>query len=134
MADPARQRIDKWLWFARLTKTRTLAQKLVLSGRIRVNREKANAASLLLKVGDVLTIAGDRGVRVLKVLGPGTRRGPAPEARTLYEDLSPAAPADREAAPAGDRLAGSGRPTKRDRRALDRLHDAPGDDFSSEDE
>ena len=90
MAGEGRQRIDKWLWFARLMKTRTLAQKLALSGRVRVNREKVEATSQLVKAGDVLTIAGERGVRVLKVVSPGTRRGPAPEAQLLYEDLSAA--------------------------------------------
>ncbi len=132
MAGEGRQRIDKWLWFARLTKTRTLAQKLAISGRVRVNREKVDAASQLIKAGDVLTIAGDRDVRVLKVVAPGTRRGPAPEAQLLYEDLSPApaeARAPGNAAAPADRTPGSGRPTKRDRRAMDRLRGAAGDDF-----
>ncbi len=134
MAADGRQRIDKWLWFARLTKTRTLAQKLALSGRVRVNRDKVEAASQLVKAGDVLTIASDRGVRVLKVIAPGTRRGPAPEARLLYEDLSPPdeAPAPGDPAPSADRAPGSGRPTKRDRRALDRLRTANGDDFPAD--
>lgn len=137
MPGEGRQRIDKWLWFARLAKTRTLAQKLALSGSVRVNRQKVGAASDLVKAGDVLTIAGERGVRVLKVLAPGSRRGPAPEARLLYADLSPAptAAADqRGPAPTGDRAAGSGRPTKRDRRALDRLRTVVGDDFSPDDD
>ncbi len=137
MAGEGRQRIDKWLWFARLVKTRTLAQKLVLSGRVRVNREKVDAPSHLVKADDVLTIAGERGVRVLKVLAPGTRRGPAPEAQLLYDDLSPAPAspeAAAEAAPAGDRPAGSGRPTKRDRRATDRLRGAIGEDFPAKDD
>lgn len=131
MAGEGRQRIDKWLWFARLTKTRTLAQKLVLSGRVRVNRERTEAASHPVKAGDVLTIAGERGVRVLKIVAPGTRRGPAPEAQLLYEDLSQAqAPARAETVPA-DRPTGSGRPTKRERRAIDRLRATAGDDFPS---
>jgi ribosome-associated heat shock protein Hsp15 len=133
MAGEGRQRIDKWLWFARLTKTRTLAQKLALSGRVRVNREKVEAASQLVKAGDVLTIASDRGVRVLKVASPGTRRGPAPEAQLLYEDLTVAA-TEPDATPAADRQPGTGRPTKRDRRALDRLRAAAGDDFSPKDD
>ena len=136
MPGEGRQRIDKWLWFARLAKTRTLAQKLALSGYVRVNREKVGAASDLVKAGDVLTIASERGVRVLKVLAPGSRRGPAPEARLLYDDLSPAqtTAADQTGpAPAADRPAGSGRPTKRDRRALDRLRTAAGDDFPPDD-
>jgi ribosome-associated heat shock protein Hsp15 len=136
MTGEGRQRIDKWLWFARLVKTRTLAQKLAVSGSVRINREKVEAASQLVKIGDVLTVASVRGVRILKVAAPGTRRGPAPEARLLYEDLSPApaAPAaGAEPAPAADRPPGSGRPTKRDRRALDRLQGAVGDDFPTDD-
>jgi ribosome-associated heat shock protein Hsp15 len=133
MPGEGRQRIDKWLWFARLAKTRTLAQKLVLVGNVRVNREKVAAASHLVKAGDVLTIASERGVRVLKVLSPGARRGPAPEARLLYEDLSPPAASAADPAAAADRPAGSGRPTKRDRRALDRMRSAAGDDFPPDD-
>jgi ribosome-associated heat shock protein Hsp15 len=117
MSEGARQRIDKWLWFARVVKTRTLAQKLVLSGAVRINREKCDSASQPLKPGDVLTIAVGRGIRVLKVAAPGTRRGPAEEARTLYEDLSP--PSD----PAAPRASAGPRPTKRDRRALDAFRD-----------
>jgi ribosome-associated heat shock protein Hsp15 len=122
MTEGARQRIDKWLWFARVVKTRTLAQKLVLSGAVRVNREKCDSVSHALKPGDVLTIAVARSVRVLKVTAPGLRRGPAEEARTLYEDLSPP-PGPATLAPAS-----GPRPTKRDRRAIDSLHgDFPGD-------
>jgi ribosome-associated heat shock protein Hsp15 len=122
MTDGARQRIDKWLWFARVVKTRTLAQKLVLSGSVRVNREKCDSVSHLLRPGDVLTIAVSHSVRVLKVKASGLRRGPADEARTLYEDLSP--PPD----PAMPAPAHGPRPTKRDRRAIDALHDDfPGD-------
>ena len=108
------QRIDKWLWFARLVKTRTTAQKLVLSGAVRVNRDKIDAASRQIRPGDVLTVALERQVRVLKVLAPGVRRGPAPEAQLLYEDLTPAAPVRPPS--------GGERPTKRNRRAIDAYH------------
>jgi len=121
-----RQRIDKWLWFARVVKTRTLAQKLAVSGRVRVNREKCDSASQPVKVDDVLTIALDRGVRVLKVVQPGTRRGPPADARLLYEDLSTPLPADIPA-PAG-RPHGTGRPTKRDHRRLMAFKATDGDD------
>jgi ribosome-associated heat shock protein Hsp15 len=124
---PSAQRVDKWLWFARLLKSRTLAQALAASGRIRVSRAGTDAqritrASHLLRVGDVLTLPLGARVRVLRMCAPGVRRGPPAEARALYEDLSPAAPSVRapEAAAPG-RPKGSGRPTKRDRRALDRL-------------
>ncbi|KAB0679240.1 RNA-binding S4 domain-containing protein [Aureimonas leprariae] len=81
------QRIDKWLFFARLVKSRSLAQKLVLAGAVRVNREKIDNPARTVRLGDVLTVAVARDVRVLRILASGTRRGPAPEARLLYEDL-----------------------------------------------
>jgi ribosome-associated heat shock protein Hsp15 len=127
MAGPARQRLDKWLFFARVTKSRTLAAKLVEAGHVRVNRDKAAQAAHMVTPGDVLTIGLDRRVLVYRVVETGLRRGPAPEAATLYEDLSPSEPAagaDRPAPPAL-REPGSGRPTKKDRRDLDRLR--PGD-------
>jgi ribosome-associated heat shock protein Hsp15 len=127
------QRIDKWLWFARVTKTRTLAQKLAISGRVRVNRERNGSASRPVKAGDTLTIATEAGVRILRVVAPGARRGPAAEARLLYEDLSPPPPLrqSREPPPM-ERPAGSGRPTKRDRRALDTLRQSADDDFADD--
>ncbi|MHA7775844.1 RNA-binding S4 domain-containing protein [Roseibium sp. M-1] len=116
-------RIDKWLWYARVTKSRSLAQKLATSGHVRVNKDKIASASKTVKAGDVLTIALDRRILVLKVVMLGTRRGPYEEARKLYEDLSPPPP-PKEAPPPpapGQREAGSGRPTKRDRRKTDAL-------------
>ena len=120
MAGEARQRVDKWLFFARVAKSRTLAAKLVQAGQVRVNREKIDHAAHALAVGDVLTIALDRRVLVYRVLAPGTRRGPYEEARTLYEDLSEPAPKEAPAA-GGEREPGAGRPTKRERRQLDAL-------------
>jgi ribosome-associated heat shock protein Hsp15 len=87
------QRIDKWLFFARVVKSRSLAQKLAISGAVRVNREKIASASRLVRAGDVLTLSMPREIRVLKILDPGHRRGPASEARLLYEEIgAPAAP------------------------------------------
>jgi ribosome-associated heat shock protein Hsp15 len=86
---PDRQRIDKWLYFARVVKTRGLAAQLVTSGHARVNGDKKRTASTAVRPGDVLTVVMPRKVLVLKVLDCGTRRGPASEARLLYEDLSP---------------------------------------------
>ena len=127
MADADRQRIDKWLWFARVVKTRTLAQKLVTAGNVRINREKQDTASQPVRVGDTLTISLPSGVRVLRVLAPGARRGPSAEARALFEDLSlPPAPSASDAA----RAPGAGRPTKRDRRAIAALKHGTADDFS----
>lgn len=124
MAAEGRQRIDKWLFFARAVKSRSLAAKLVVAGRVRINRDKAAQASDLVKPGDVLTITLDRSIHVWKVVAPGARRGPAEEARKLYEDISPAPVPKSEAvasAIAPLREAGSGRPTKRERRQTDRL-------------
>jgi ribosome-associated heat shock protein Hsp15 len=82
-----RQRLDKWLWFARFAKTRTLAAKLVTEGAVRVNGVRAEAPAKLVGAGDVLTIAAQHVTAVVRVLSPGERRGPAPEARLLYEDV-----------------------------------------------
>ncbi|MEN0001863.1 MAG: RNA-binding S4 domain-containing protein [Pseudomonadota bacterium] len=121
---PSKQRLDKWLFFARIIKSRTLAARLANAGHVRINGEKADSAAKTVKIGDVLTVTLDRRVIVYKVLHCGLRRGPAPEARLLYEDLSPAPPP--KPLSALDRLKptrekGAGRPTKRDRRALDRF-------------
>lgn len=83
-----RQRIDKWLVYARLVKTRSLAVELLEHGRVRINRERIRKASVLVGPGDVLTVALPRGIRVLKIVACGERRGPAIEAQTLYEDLT----------------------------------------------
>lgn len=113
-----KQRLDKWLWQARFFKTRTLAAKIVSGGHVRVNSEKVNKASHGIAPGDVLTFAqGDR-VRVIEVLAHGLRRGPAPEAQALYQDLSPE-PEKKPDPVEAERV--GGRPTKRDRRALDAL-------------
>ncbi|MDX8503442.1 RNA-binding S4 domain-containing protein [Mesorhizobium sp. VK4C] len=124
MVEEGRQRIDKWLFFSRAVKSRSLAAKLVIAGRVRINRDKAAQASDLIKAGDVLTITLERRILVWKVLNCGTRRGPADEARQLYEDMSPPPTPKGEAVPDAIpalREAGSGRPTKRERRQTDRL-------------
>ncbi len=82
-----RQRLDKWLWFARFAKTRTLAAKLVASGFVRVNGQRAENAAKAVAVGDVITVAVARTTAVVRVEGLGERRGPAPEARQLYAEL-----------------------------------------------
>ena len=111
-----RQRIDKWLWFARVVKTRSLAARLVADGHVRVNSLRVSAPAKLVSAGDVLTIALDRQVRVLKVVDGGLRRGPYEEARLLYEDLTPAPEETPEKLSAPERDPGAGRPTKKDRR------------------
>lgn len=82
-----RQRLDKWLWHARVVKARTSAAALVEAGHVRVNGEREKAPGHGVKIGDVLTIALDRSVRILKVAGFSERRGDATAARVLYEDL-----------------------------------------------
>ncbi len=82
------QRIDKWLCFARVVKTRSLAAKLVEAGHVRVNGVRSGNAAKALHTGDVLTVALERQVRVLRVLADGERRGPFNEASLLFEDLA----------------------------------------------
>lgn len=135
------QRLDKWLWYARVAKTRTLAATLVSGGRVRINRVRTTKPAQVVKAGDVVTVSVAGGVRVLKILLGGTRRGPATEAATLYEEIVPLQTRTRQRPPdqaAGKAIteaspiveagqggpvseAGSGRPTKKDRRTLDRL-------------
>lgn len=128
-AAPASQRLDKWLWCARLAKTRTQAAALVTGGKIRLNRAKTDKPSQSVRKGDVITASLGPKVKVLRVTALAERRGSAALARELFEDLT--APVDPDAAteasarlsarrPAG-REPGSGRPTKRDRRLIDRL-------------
>lgn len=115
------QRLDKWLWFARLAKSRTLAATAIDDGKIKVNQVRAEKPSQTVKLGDVITSRLAKTVCILRVAGLGTRRGPAPEARLLYEDLTPPPdpiPAGADARSWGARTPGSGRPTKRDRRRI----------------
>jgi ribosome-associated heat shock protein Hsp15 len=86
------QRIDKWLWFARIVKTRWLAQALVSQGAVRVNRHRIAKPSHPVAPGDVLTLAVHGQIRVLRILDSGVRRGPAVQARRLYEDLTALTP------------------------------------------
>jgi ribosome-associated heat shock protein Hsp15 len=119
---PAKIRIDKWLWQARFFKSRGLAGEVAGSGAVRVNGERIAKPAHGVRVGDVLTFPQARHIRVVRVLGLGTRRGPAAEAQALYDDLDPAAPrAAREDAAevkAGLHEQGSARPTKRERREI----------------
>ena len=121
------QRLDKWLWFARMAKTRSLAQRLVTEGNVRINRERAVKPSQTVKMGDMVSVELGRQLRLLEVLTAGTRRGPASEAAGLYRDLAPkperAAAAEHAKPNLGERDAGAGRPTKLERRRLDRLRD-----------
>ncbi len=121
-ATPGTQRLDKWLWYARVVKSRTLAAGLVTDGRVRVNRIKIDKPSQSVRIGDVITFTVGPRLRVLKVQQPGVRRGPSSEAQALYEDLTPPPVPAADAPPVtAARDPGSGRPTKRERRLTDRL-------------
>lgn len=80
-------RLDKWLWFARVVKTRSIAQGLASSGHVRINGQRAESASKAIRIGDVLTIALPSRARVLKVLNTAERRGSASDAKMLYQEL-----------------------------------------------
>jgi ribosome-associated heat shock protein Hsp15 len=83
-----RQRLDKWLWFARVAKTRSLAARLVAGGHVRLNARRIETPAKDVGPGDVLTIALERRVRILKVVAAGARRGGFSEAAGLFEELS----------------------------------------------
>ena len=115
-------RVDKWLWFARFARTRTSAARIVTEARFRVNGQPTDKAHYAVRPGDVLTFALGPHIRVIKVVALAGRRGGAPDARLLYEDLEPPKPKPVSAEPTvAVRDEGAGRPTKRERRATDRL-------------
>lgn len=123
-------RADKWLWYARFFKTRSLATRACNAGKLRISGELVSKAHHRVKPGDVLTFSQGRQVRVVKVLALAHRRGPAAEAQALYEDLKPPSvegrlPKIAGVLPSGARMPGTGRPTKQDRRALDKLRRQP---------
>ena len=115
---PAKLRLDKWLWHARFFKTRGLSAKQVSGGHVRVNANKTLKPAHSVTAGDVLTFPQNDQIRVIKIVALGSRRGPAPEAQALYEDLTP---------PREERLpepARTGpRPTKKDRRDITAFKD-----------
>ena len=117
-------RLDKWLWYARFLKSRTLASHLCVDGQVRINRKRIHKAHSPIKIGDILTFPQAKRIRVVRVVCLGVRRGPASEAATLYEDLEPPetqVPTQLILETSGLRDPGKGRPTKYDRRALERL-------------
>jgi len=121
-------RIDKWLWHARFFKTRTIAQNFVTSGKVRLNSERVAKANQAVKPGDVLTFVRAKQLFIIEVAAISTRRGPAPEAQGLYNNLSPPPEPTAKDDPGipmtvAKRDPGSGRPTKRERREMDRLRD-----------
>ncbi|MGB0695416.1 MAG: RNA-binding S4 domain-containing protein [Rhodospirillaceae bacterium] len=119
------QRLDKWLWFARFCKTRSLAQKLCTGGHVKRDGASLTKPSAAIHIGDQLTLTLGPVRRRVVVLGLGARRGPAPEAQQLYDEPEPA---ERLIDPLAEGPAfpgpkSAGRPGKRDRRALQRLKD-----------
>ena len=113
-------RIDKWLWAARAFKTRSLAADACDGGKVDINGDAAKPAKPV-RAGDRVEITTPVGRRILKVIALSDRRGPAPAARALYEDLTPPAPPRASQPRPPYRLPGTGRPTKRERRQTDRL-------------
>lgn len=120
-----KERLDRFLFFSRAVKSRTLAQKIIESGAIRVNSEKTERTDFKVGAGDVLTMALHNRIVVWRILDCGTRRGPASEAQGLYEDISPPPVPRAELSPydaaIAERPTGAGRPTKKERRDTDRL-------------
>lgn len=113
MSDPRpKSRVDKWLWHARFFKTRGLATKQVSAGHVQVNGDKIGKPAYGVGPGDTLTFLQARDVRVVRILELASRRGPAPEAQALYEDLTP----EREFVPPAPKFEGKGRPSRKDRR------------------
>ena len=125
-AAPEAQRIDRWLWHARFFRTRTLAAKFVGDGHVRITRAdttaRAEKPSVAVRAGDVLVFTRNERLRIIKINDCALRRGPASVAQLLYEDQSPPPPPKAERPPpvfARDK--GAGRPTKKDRRALEAI-------------
>ncbi|RED47730.1 RNA-binding S4 domain-containing protein [Aestuariispira insulae] len=118
-------RLDKWLWYARFFKTRTLASTVVSAGHVRVNRQPIKKPGHMIKPGDVITFPQGPHIRVIEILGLSDRRGPAVEAQQLYNDLDPPQPRAREEQfDVARRDKGAGRPTKKERRDTDQLRSA----------
>lgn len=114
-------RLDKWLWTTRFFRSRSLAGAACDGGKVDVNGLRAKPAKPV-RPGDLLRITLPRGKRLIKVLVLADRRGPASQAQLLYEDLTPPPPPEPvPASPPVYRPRGTGRPTKRERRLLERL-------------
>lgn len=88
MSGESALRLDKWLWHARFIKHRALAEAMVAARRVRLNDQIVQKTHQLVRPGDVITLTEPMRVRVLRVLALGERRGPAPEARLLYEEIT----------------------------------------------
>ena len=113
-------RVDKWLWAARMFKTRSQASAACGAGHVKLDGESIKAAKTV-RPGDHLEVRTPGGLRILEIAALGDRRGPASVARTLYVDHTPAPPPKELVVPVAPRERGAGRPSKRDRRLLRRL-------------
>jgi len=82
------RRLDQWLWFARFAKSRSLAARLCTGGAVSVNGHKAHKASQAVRPGDLVGVRFGKSRRTIRILALGDRRGPAPEARGLYEKIA----------------------------------------------
>ena len=124
--DPGAQRIDRWLWYARFFKTRSIAAKFISDGAIRLTRTdtlmRIKKPSFLIRPGDMIVFSRNDHLRIINIVSLAQHRGPATEAQMLYEDQSPPLPPKptRKIDPF-EREPGAGRPTKKERRALDAL-------------
>ncbi|MEM6941806.1 MAG: RNA-binding S4 domain-containing protein [Pseudomonadota bacterium] len=116
---PGKLRVDKWLWHARFFKNRSLSADTVKRGALRINGVVSQKPASTVAPGDVLTFAQGNHIRVVEILALGVRRGPAPEAQALYNDLSSPARETEDKMPSNPSFDGKGRPTKKDRRAHD---------------
>ena len=126
-----RVRIDKWLWAARFFKTRSLAAEAIAAGKVEVNDERVKPAKLI-QLGDSVSVRLGPYLHVVNVRGLSERRGPATVAATLYEETAESSAARAKLAeqlrmaPAAFVYEEKGRPTKRDRREIDRFRDEHG--------
>ncbi|MBL4758566.1 MAG: RNA-binding S4 domain-containing protein [Rhizobiales bacterium] len=129
------QRIDKWLWHARIVRTRTLAATLANSGKIRLDSRRVTRASQTVRAGNIVLAPQGDHIRCLKIVGFAKRRVPAAQSTQLYEDLAPIEARSKStsdiskstsAIKSGMRESGSGRPTKRDRRLIEQLQNKHG--------
>ena len=128
VAPVRKERLDKFLFYSRALKSRTLAQKIIETGAIRVNSERTDRSDHKVGAGDVLTMALHGRIVIWRILDPGQRRGPASEAQGLYEDISPPPLPRQELSPydaaIAQRSEGAGRPTKKERRETVKLRGA----------
>lgn len=121
LSDNLSQRIDKWLWHARFFKTRSISQKQIATGKIRVDREKISSPSRKIVIGNVLTITRERDIQIIEIVGIADKRGPYSQAQLLYNDLSPPKlekQKQEQTKESMSRIQSEGRPTKHQRKKI----------------